>query len=68
MVTGPIDAFEQNYFGNPENVLMAIERRALGKPPWFLTDDSIMAISLNLSLPPKLKISTQIPCQSWRLT
>jgi ADP-ribosylglycohydrolase len=40
------DAFGQMFFGKPDIMLMAIERRALPKPPWYLTDDSIMAIGI----------------------
>jgi ADP-ribosylglycohydrolase len=40
------DAFGQMFFGNTENMLMAIEHRALPAPPWYLTDDSIMAIGI----------------------
>jgi ADP-ribosylglycohydrolase len=40
------DAFGQMFFGNPQTMLMAIEHRALPAPPWYLTDDSIMAIGI----------------------
>ena len=40
------DAFGQMFFGNPQTMLMAIEHRALPSPPWYLTDDSIMAIGV----------------------
>ncbi len=40
------DAFGQMFFGNTENMSMAIDLRALPAPPWYLTDDSIMAIGI----------------------
>jgi ADP-ribosylglycohydrolase len=40
------DAFGQMFFGKPDIMSMAIDRRALPKPPWYLTDDSIMAIGI----------------------
>ncbi len=40
------DAFGQMFFGNPETMLMAIYNRAEPAPPWYLTDDSIMAIGI----------------------
>jgi ADP-ribosylglycohydrolase len=40
------DAFGQMFFGNTETMSMAIDLRALPAPPWYLTDDSIMAIGI----------------------
>jgi ADP-ribosylglycohydrolase len=40
------DSFGQMFFGNPQTMSMAIEHRALPAPPWYLTDDSIMAIGI----------------------
>ncbi|WP_373540405.1 ADP-ribosylglycohydrolase family protein [Chamaesiphon sp.] len=40
------DAFGQMFFGNTENMSMAIDLQALPAPPWYLTDDSIMAIGI----------------------
>jgi ADP-ribosylglycohydrolase len=40
------DAFGQMFFGNTGTMLMAIAQRALPAPPWYLTDDSIMAIGI----------------------
>jgi ADP-ribosylglycohydrolase len=40
------DAFGQMFFGNIEPMLMAIDLRALPAPPWYLTDDSIMAVGI----------------------
>jgi hypothetical protein len=34
------------FFGNGEMVSAMVERRALPIPPWYLTDDSIMAIGI----------------------
>ena len=34
------------FFGNTGTVMMAIDLRALPAPPWYLTDDSIMAIGI----------------------
>jgi ADP-ribosylglycohydrolase len=40
------DAFGQMFFGNTSTMSMAIDLRALPAPPWYLTDDSIMAIGI----------------------
>ncbi|MGL5875120.1 MAG: ADP-ribosylglycohydrolase family protein [Xenococcaceae cyanobacterium] len=40
------DAFGQMFFGNGEIVSAMVESRALPAPPWYLTDDSIMAIGI----------------------
>jgi ADP-ribosylglycohydrolase len=40
------DAFGQMFFGNGEIVSAMVERRALPVSPWYLTDDSIMAIAI----------------------
>ncbi len=40
------DAFGQMFFGNTNTMSMAIDLRALPAPPWYLTDDSIMAIGI----------------------
>jgi ADP-ribosylglycohydrolase len=40
------DAFGQMFFGNTSTISMAIDLRALPAPPWYLTDDSIMAIGI----------------------
>jgi ADP-ribosylglycohydrolase len=40
------DAFGQMFFGNPEIISKMIEHQELPAPPWYLTDDSIMAIGV----------------------
>jgi ADP-ribosylglycohydrolase len=40
------DAFGQMFFGNTNTMSMAIDLHALPAPPWYLTDDSIMAIGI----------------------
>ncbi len=40
------DAFGQMFFGRREIVAEMIEHRAEPKAPWYLTDDSIMAIAI----------------------
>jgi ADP-ribosylglycohydrolase len=40
------DAFGQRFFTNPQTVERLIALRALPSPPWALTDDSVMAISV----------------------
>jgi ADP-ribosylglycohydrolase len=40
------DAFGQMFFGNTATMSMAIDLQALPAPPWYLTDDSIMAIGI----------------------
>jgi ADP-ribosylglycohydrolase len=40
------DAFGQMFFGNTETMSMAIDLHALPASPWYLTDDSIMAIGI----------------------
>ncbi len=40
------DAFGQMFFGNTNTMSMAIDLRAVPAPPWYLTDDSIMAIGI----------------------
>jgi hypothetical protein len=38
------DAFGEMFFGKEDVMLSMIEAKALPAPPWYLTDDSIMAI------------------------
>lgn len=40
------DAFGQKFFGAPERVQQEIQQRKLPPAPWFLTDDSIMALGI----------------------
>jgi ADP-ribosylglycohydrolase len=40
------DAFGQMFFGNADTMSMAIDLHALPATPWYLTDDSIMAIGI----------------------
>jgi len=40
------DSFGQMFFGKAEVMLAMIQHRALPAPPWYLTDDSIMAIGI----------------------
>jgi ADP-ribosylglycohydrolase len=50
------DAFGQRFF-LPENVAVSmVERRAVPAPPWFFTDDTVMAISIVSSLAKYSKI------------
>jgi len=40
------DAFGERFFVNPDVVEGLIESRALPAPPWYFTDDTLMAISI----------------------
>lgn len=40
------DAFGQKFFGNYDDVVDRIEKRIIPQAPWYLTDDSIMAIAI----------------------
>lgn len=40
------DSFGQMFFGKEDLMLAMIEQQALPAPPWYLTDDSIMAIGI----------------------
>lgn len=40
------DAFGQTFFGDEDDALTRIADRTLPSPPWYITDDSIMAIAV----------------------
>lgn len=40
------DSFGQKFFGNQDTMMAMIDQRAIPSPPWYLTDDSIMAIAV----------------------
>ena len=40
------DAFGERFFGQPEQVVTMIDARALPRPPWKYTDDTVMAMSV----------------------
>jgi ADP-ribosylglycohydrolase len=40
------DAFGERFFGQPEQVVTMIESRAVPRPPWRYTDDTVMAMSI----------------------
>ena len=40
------DAFGERFFVNPSTVESLIEQRAIPRPPWRCTDDTIMAASI----------------------
>jgi ADP-ribosylglycohydrolase len=50
------DAFGQMFFGKEDVMLSMIEAKALPAPPWYLTDDSIMAIGVMETLREKGEI------------
>jgi ADP-ribosylglycohydrolase len=50
------DAFGQMFFGKEDVMLSMIDAKALPAPPWYLTDDSIMAIGVMETLREKGKI------------
>jgi ADP-ribosylglycohydrolase len=50
------DAFGQMFFGKEDVMLSMIHLKALPAPPWYLTDDSIMAIGVMETLQAKGQI------------
>jgi ADP-ribosylglycohydrolase len=50
------DAFGQMFFGKEDVMLSMIDLKALPAPPWYLTDDSIMAIGILETLQAKGQI------------
>ncbi len=40
------DSFGENFFWDAEKVKKCIEAKAVPNPPWYLTDDSVMAIGI----------------------